>query len=129
MSPDMENVDFARESEQFAEDLIDDFEERKNWIVTIRFYSLLHFIEERLQHHGFSSRSHDDRKENIRSCKHTDNRLRTLYRRLEDTSRDARYECIRMTGEDVRMSAETLEEGKRILGYTENGGGETKYSV
>lgn len=124
----MSNVDFARSNEQFADNLIEEFSSRKNWIVTIRFYSLLHYVEEQLRNHGYESRTHDNRKDNIRACRAMDNRVRTLYRRLEDVSRDARYECIEMDDEDVEMSASTLEEGKDILGYT-GGSGDTKYSV
>lgn len=125
----MSNVDFARENENFAQEILSELEDRKNWVVTVRFYSLLHYVEERLQAHGYNSRSHEKRKDNIRDCRHVDNKVRKLYRRLEDVSRDARYECIRMGDDDVRKSEETLEEGKRILGFSAGSGGTHKYST
>ena len=128
MSGDMRNVEFARENEGFADEIEGSFENRENWTVTIRFYSLLHYIEETLSSHGYNSRSHDDREENILNCRYVDNRVRKLYRRLYDVSRDARYECVRLNNEDLRMSKETLEEGKEILGYSDDDSTH-KYSV
>jgi hypothetical protein len=129
MSPDMENVEFARNNEGFSDDLIKDYPNQKNWVVTIRFYSYLHYVEEELNKHGYNSRTHDDRKKNIRICKHIDNRARSIYRTLEDISRDARYECIEMNEEDVKKSGEKLEKGKNILGFMTNSSSDTKYST
>ena len=127
MAPDISNVDFARENEEFADD-IEENRERNNWVVTVRFYSLLHYIEERLQRCGYNSRSHADREDKILRCNSMDNDVYDLYRFLQDMSRDARYECIRMGDDDVAMSHEKLEEGKAMLGFI-HGGGSTKYSV
>lgn len=124
----MSNVEFARNNEDFAGEVYQQHENQNNWVVTIRFYSLLHYVEQKLQSHNYNSETHGDRKENIRNCKHVDNRVRNLYRRLEDISRDARYECIEMQEQDVEMSEETLNEAKEVLGFT-SGGGSTKYST
>jgi len=130
MSPDLTHVEFANENESFANTIKSDFEDENNWVITVRFYSLLHYVEERLQSHGYNSRSHRDRKENIRNCRYIDNKVRKYYRRLEDVSRDARYECILMDDEDVEMSAETLEQCKDALGFgDEEGGSIHKYST
>lgn len=120
MSSDITHREFAEENEEFAIDISSGFEDKSNWIITIRFYSLIHYVEERLKSYGYDSRSHDGRKDNIRNCRYIDNKMRKLYRRLEDISRDARYECIRMDEEDVEKSRETLEEGKEILGLNED---------
>lgn len=127
--PDMDNVEFAKNNENFSNELYDEYPNQKNWIVTIRFYSYLHYVEEKLNMHGYTSNSHDDRKNKIRSCSQVDNRARTIYRKLEDISRDARYECIEMTEEDVEESETQLVEGKNILGFVSGGGSSTKYST
>jgi GTP cyclohydrolase FolE2 len=128
MSREMSNVEFAKENETFAEDIGEHYDNKNNWIVTVRFYSLVHYVEETLSSHGYTSRSHDDREDNILNCRYVDDKVRKLYRRLYDVSRDARYECVRLNDEDVKMSKETLEEGKNILGYSD-GGSTHKYSV
>lgn len=127
MSQDMTNVEFARENEEFADD-IQESRDRNNWVVTIRFYSLLHYIEGQLDACGYDSINHDDREDNILNCKMMDNQVYKLYKFFRDTSRDARYECIRMTEEDVTESEEKLEKGKELLGF-DSGGGSTKYST
>lgn len=128
MSSEIGHVEFARENEEFADDIQSEFEDKNNWIVTVRFYSFIHYVEERLRSYEYDSRSHDMRKENIRNCKYIDNKVRNLYRRFEDVSRDARYECVRMDEEDVEMSEETLREGKEILGFDDDDTSH-KYSV
>jgi hypothetical protein len=128
VSPDMSNIDFARKNEEFANELKPGNTPRKNWIVTIRFYSFLHYVEERLQAHGYNSRSHHDRKNNIRNCRHIDDKIRKIYRQLEDISRDARYECVRLENEDIEMSEKSLEEGKKVLGFS-GGSSNHKYSM
>lgn len=124
----MTNIDFAKENEEFAEDIISEFESQSNWVVTVRFYSLVHYVEERLDSHNYNSENHTDRKSNIRSCKYVDNAVRAKYRLLEDLSRDARYECIRMDGDDVNKSEKVLQEGKELLGF-DSGNTSHKYSV
>jgi CRISPR/Cas system CSM-associated protein Csm4 (group 5 of RAMP superfamily) len=128
MGLDKSNVDFARENEAFAEDIFSEYDNQSNWVVTIRFYSLLHYVEETLQLHNYSSKSHGDRKNKIRRCKYIDNKVYSIYRTLEDLSKDARYECIEMEAEDVEKSEEKLNEGKTVLGYSDFNS-DTKYSV
>ena len=130
MSPDIENVTFARESENLTEEMNCSLENKikNNWIVTVRFYTYLHYVEQRLQEYDYTSRSHNNRKENIRNCKQIDNKARKLYRRLEDMSRDARYECVEMSDEDVKESLSTLEEGKQVLNF-HAGDGSHKYNT
>lgn len=123
----MPHLEFAQENEQLADDIFDEFN-HNNWSVTIRFYSLLHYVEQRLITHDYTSKTHGDRKENIIDCNEIDDKIHNLYRRLEDLSRDARYECVRLSEEDVEISEETLEEGKFILGFDGSEGG-AKYSV
>ena len=135
MTPELGHVDLAEDNERFA-DLIRtqlssegfDVDNQNDWIVTVRFYSLLHYVEKRLQDYGYSSRSHDGRKENVLECRYIDNKVRKLYRRLEDVSRDARYECIRTSDEDVTKSESTLQEGKDVLGFN-SGSSSHKYST
>lgn len=135
MTPELGHIDLAEDNERFA-DLIrthlcnDDFDvdNQNDWIVTARFYSLLHYVEKRLQDYGYSSRSHGGRKENILECPYIDNKVRRLYRRLEDVSRDARYECIPTSDEDVTKSESTLQEGKDVLGFSRSSSGH-KYST
>lgn len=127
MSLDMTHVEFARENEDFADNIDSDYDKKGNWVITIRFYSIPHYIEERLEDLGFNSRTHSDRKQNIREST-LDNRLRSCYRMLEDLSRDARYECIRMGEDEIDRSEEVLKEAKDILGF----GSDTssaKYSI
>lgn len=124
----MDNIDFAQNNEVFSDTILEDHPDQKNWVVTIRFYSYIHYVEEKLKMHGYSSTSHDNRKDNIRNCAQVDNRARSIYRKLEDISRDARYECIKMTDDDVEESESKLEEGKNVLGFV-NGGDSTKYTI
>ena len=124
----MNNIDFAEENETFAEEIMSQFEDKTNWVVTVRFYSLVHYVEERLTDYSYNSNNHSDRKDNIRDCQYIDNSVRRKYRLLEDLSRDARYECIRMNDDDVTKSGEVLEEGKNLLGFS-SGSSSTKYSV
>lgn len=130
MSTGMDNIELARNNEDFADDVLSDYNNQNNWVITIRFYSFLHYVEERLNSHGYSSNSHKDRKNNIRNCRPIDDKVRKIYRFLEDISRDARYECIHMTKEDVEKSGEKLEEGKNILGFhSGDSNTTTKYST
>lgn len=128
MTEGMKNVEVAEENEVFADDILEGFDNKNNWVVTVRFYSLVHYIEERLTTYDYNSRSHDNREENILDCRYIDNKVRKLYRRLYDVSRDARYECVRLGEEDVRKSEETLAEAKEILGFTD-GTSDHKYSI
>ena len=95
MSNHLNDIDFAKENEEFAEDIASEFSNQGNWIVIVRFYSLVHYVEERLASYDHESESHSERKNNIRKCNFVDNAVRAKYRLLEDLSRDARYECIR----------------------------------
>lgn len=124
----MEHVEFARNNEEFSEDVRDDYPEQNNWVVTIQFYSFLHYVEERLRTYGYAPTSHDERQEDIMSCRHIDRQAYKIYRSLYDTSRDARYECVRIEDDEVGECRDRLEEGKNILGYS-GGGGSTKYST
>lgn len=128
MTEKYSHTEFAELSEGLAEDLLSDFGDRKNWVVTIRFYSFLHYVEKRLDSYGYGSKRHSERKKNIRDCRYIDNRARSIYRTLEDLSRDARYECHQMTIKDVEEAQERLEEGKSILNYTDSGSS-SKYST
>jgi len=124
----MDPVDLARDNEEFAEDLTSSHPDKNDWIITIRFYSLLHYIDERLVMHGYNATSHNERKNSIQDCNDIDNRVHSLYRSLEDLSRQARYNCIEMRDEDVEESERRLEEGKNILGFSFSGSS-TKYEV
>lgn len=126
----MKHIEFARRSEAFSDNLCNDYSEQKNWIVTIRFYSYLHYVERQLDRHGYDSETHRNRKDNIRNCPHIDNRARSIYRLLEDLSKDARYECIEMTENDVEESEKKLDEGKEVLGFSAgDSNSDTKYST
>ena len=130
MTPDMENIEFAQNNQDFADDILSDFPDQKNWVVTVRFYSFIHYVEEKLKIHDISSNTHQERKDNIRNCRGIDNRARNIYRMLEDLSRDARYECKKMDDNEVEKTEEKLEEGKNVLGFTgESSGSDTKYST
>jgi hypothetical protein len=127
---DMDNIDVARNNEEFAHDIINDYPDQKNWAVTIRFYSFIHFVDERLKSYDYHSKSHDERKNNIRRCSDISNEAYKIYRFLEDISRDARYECIAMTDEDATQAYEKLEKGKSVLGFPSGGSGQSyKYST
>lgn len=125
---DFSNASGARENEEFADELNPNEGVERNWIVTIRFYSLLHYTEEILKREGYNSQSHDERENNILSCRKTDNTVYKAYRKLLDLSRDARYECLRMGQPELQESEDTLEDGKQALGFQTNGGS-TKYST
>jgi hypothetical protein len=130
MASDMENIEFARNNENFAADILSEHSDQKNWVVTIRFYSYIHYVEERLESHDYTSNSHNDRKDNILQCRSVSDKAWRIYRALEDISRDARYECIKMTREDVERAEEKLEEGKEVLGFSNAGSdNDTKYSI
>jgi hypothetical protein len=126
---DFSNIDFARENEDFAAALDIQENPESNWIVTINFYSLLHYIEERLQAEGYDSDRHKERMKNIRRCPAIDNSLYKYYRFLYDISRDARYECHRMGESEVAESEERLEKGKEELGFISGSGSGHKYST
>lgn len=128
MSPDMSHADFARNNDDFAEDLRGDYPDQNNWVVTVHFYSFLHYVEERLKSYDFSASKHSDREKNIRDCRYIDNRAYNIYRTLYDISRDARYECHEIESDTVEDCRDKLEEGKEVLGYSA-GGSTTKYSI
>lgn len=126
----MTNIEFANNNQEFAEDLLSDYPDQKNWVVTIRFYSYIHYVEGKLKIYDMESNTHSERKDNIRECHGVDNRARNIYRFLEDISRDARYECQEMTESEVQRSEDKLEEGKSVLGFEgESGETSTKYST
>lgn len=118
----------AEKNEQFAESLDGSQAVERGWIVTVRFYSLLHYVEERLTSHGYTSERHNQRMDNIKSCNAVETAVYKKYRALYDISRDARYECVRMNQEDVEESERILDEGKRMLGF-DQGGSDYKYEV
>lgn len=121
-------MEFARNNEEFAEDIREDYPAQKNWIVTVQFYSFLHYVEERLKSHSYTSTNHDDRMDNIRNCPHVDTKAYKIYKSLYDTSRDARYECMEIEESDIIECEKRLEKGKRILGFRD-GSTNTKYST
>lgn len=125
---DFSHISGARENEELADSLDSSEPENRNWIVTIRFYSYVHYIEEILESHDFSSNTHKERKDNIKECNGMDRTAYKIYRFLEDLSRDARYECIRMDEDDLTVSERKLDTGKETLGIV-GGGGSTKYSI
>lgn len=125
---DFSHAEGAKENEDFADTLDPSEMEHKNWIVIVRFYSYLHYVEERLQSEGYDSDRHKERMENIRRCPSIDNKAYNVYRTLYDLSRDARYECMRMECNEINMSESRLEDGKQILGFTTDDGS-TKYSI
>lgn len=127
--PDFSNVQGARENEQLADSLDITQDAHRNWIVIIRFYSFLHYVEERLQADNYDSDRHTERMENIRRCHSVDSYVYNIYRLLYDLSRDARYECIRMGESEVRVSEQKLEEGKSKLGFSHGSDGTHKYST
>lgn len=128
MDPDMTHVEFARNNEELSEDFHDSFPEQNNWVVTLYFYSYLHYVEEVLTQHGYRSSSHNEREDNISECSYIDRQCYKIYRSLYDTSRDARYECIKIDEDSVDKCRERMLDGKEALGFSE-GGGSTKYST
>lgn len=125
---DFSHISGARENEQFADSLNPSEDNHRNWIVIVRFYSFLHYVEERLESEGYNSKKHAERMENIRRCPSIDNKAYNIYRTLYDLSRDSRYECIRMGDSEVNESENRLEDGKEVLGFTNNGSSH-KYST
>ncbi len=125
------NIDLAQENESFADELNKDGNyNREDWVITIRFYSLVHFVEHRLSRNGYISESHHERLDNIRDCTAIDSIIYNRYRTLLDLSRDARYECKRMAETEVKESKKVLNDAKTELGFSMDGsGGNTKYST
>ena len=118
----------ARENEQFAASLDKSQDAQRNWIVTIRFYSLLHYVEERLEAENYGANTHRDRRNNIKKCPALDDKIYIIYRFLEDLSRDSRYRCIRMDDEEVDEAEKRLENAKEIMGFSHDSE-TTKYST
>lgn len=118
----------AQENEAFASSLDEDVPVERNWIVTVRFYSLLHYVDIMLKKHGYMPEKHGERFKNIEQCQAIDPQVYKKYKTLFDLSRDARYERIRMDTTDVAQSAKVLEEGKELLGFGSTDGTH-KYST
>ncbi|WP_128904790.1 hypothetical protein [Halorubrum amylolyticum] len=125
---DFSHISGARENEELADSLDSSEPENRNWIVTIRFYSYVHYIEEILESYNYSSNTHKERKDNIERCNGIDRTAYKIYRFLEDISRDARYECIRMGESELTKTEEKLSRGKEALGIV-GSGGDHKYST
>lgn len=125
---DFSHISGARENEELANSLDVSEPENRNWIVTIRFYSYVHYIEQILESYNYSSNTHIERKDNIEKCNGTDQTAYKIYRFLEDLSRDARYECIRMGTEELDITKKKLKSGKKSLGFVGSSGNH-KYST
>ena len=126
---DFSNVEVARENEELAASMDPSRGDHRNWIVTIRFYSFLHYTEQRLTAEKYDSDNHKERMDNIQRCPALEDYLYNIYRSLYDLSRDSRYECERMNEEEVTKSEERLERGKELLGFNQTSGSSHKYST
>lgn len=126
---DLSHVEAAGENEALAASLDRAVGAHRNWIVTIRFYALLHYVDARLIEYGYKPEKHHERGDAIRDCDYLDAALYKVYRMLYDLSEDARYKCVRMSTEDVRVSNRQLERGKKLAGFDHGDDGTTKYSV
>lgn len=125
---DLSNVDIARENEQVADYLDEGTGSHRNWIVTINFYSVLHYVEQVLQDEGFSSVDHDDREDNILRCQRLEDEQFTIYKNLRTLSSLSRYECYRMGQEELEVAERALERTKEITAF-DMGGGSSKYDI
>ncbi len=81
----------------------------RDWFVTVCFYTALHFVDAALANIGEDPQNHEHRHAILNRFRGQPHyaRLRPHYRRIEDISRQARYQCAHITEQQVRCVAET----------------------
>lgn len=107
----------AVKNEELARELEDNYQEYRDWIVTLLFYCGVHFIKCRLAELNETTSTHRKRKQKIRNVSGIDSGLYSYYRSLEDLSRKARYECAEIDATKIQYSKDDLEFIKSLLGY------------
>jgi len=80
-----------------------------DWAITVTFYIALHLVEQYLYvHHQKHCKNHRDRENEVES----DPNLRKIYshyKRLSDWSREARYDVVGFTNNEVREALSRLD--------------------
>lgn len=110
-----EHEDKAQENEELANNLESDtnYSDINDWIVTILFYTAVHFVEAELADINIHSNDHQDRRENI--GRHLSS-LYSDYKTLKQRSENARYQCKIMTSRLLSDSKDDLNSIKSSLG-------------
>lgn len=118
MPKSAEHEQQAEKNEELSEELLNEYSDYDDWVITTRFYTAIHFIESELTKRGYNSGTHRERKENIKDSNLPDNiMVYKEYRNLEDLSRDTRYECVSVTSGDLNGSERSLNLIKKKLGF------------
>ena len=84
------------------------------WSITVLFYTALHYIEAYFASHDKGFTNHASRGIEIRR----DPRIKSIYRtyrKLEDLSREARYDASAMKQEDVERAKTRFEHVRRVI--------------
>jgi hypothetical protein len=108
----------AKKNEELADLLNKTYSNYSDWVVIVRFYSALQYVEHELMSHGMSAGSHEDRQNKISNCGAMDRSVYKRYRYLQDLSEKARYYCKKFDRSAVTQSESILIEIKVKLNFT-----------
>lgn len=71
-----------------------------DWRIIILYYAAMHYVDAYLATRNVHPDSHADRKREMREVRELDP-IYDIYRTIENSSRDARYEAVPFTPQDV----------------------------
>lgn len=117
MAKPEEHENQAQKNEEFSEKIKINHQDYEDWLITVRFYSFVHYIQCRIAQEGKSTYSHKQRKKQIKNLPNIPIILYKTYRRFEDLSRDVRYDCISVKKSDIEDSKKWLKKAKKNLGF------------
>jgi len=79
-----------------------------DWFVTVLFYGAVHLVERELTAYNHHSKTHNDRRMWVARTPSL-KEVSAAYESLYIQSRRARYECVKMTSQDVEKAEELFE--------------------
>lgn len=104
----------AKRNECLASKISDEIEKSDQWVVIIRFYSALHYLENQVIPKGGTS-SHDQRHNYVED--HYSRKAYRSWRFLHNQSEQARYNCKPISSEIKNESLTRLQTFKKELGF------------
>lgn len=101
--------DKASHNEDFVADLGNEFgTEYNDWVLIGNYYAAVKYIDEVLDNNGFRPKNHRQRENYMERTNSISPRANSTYETLKDLSRQARYECVKITPGLVNTSESAL---------------------
>jgi len=80
----------------------------KDWYITILFYSAVHLVDTEFSKTGYHPTTHEKRNKNIITLSQL-KEISSAYVALYVQSRRSRYDCVKITKEDIEKAKEYFE--------------------